>query len=58
MMRNGLSNHFGWKPAAFAAAILAASGLAVAACAPLPEVVLPGPAGSAAAPVGEWDSSS
>lgn len=57
MMRNRLANHFDWKPAAFAAAILAVSGLALAACAPLPEVALPGPAGSAAALVGEWDGS-
>lgn len=57
MTRRGSTKHNGWKPAAIAAVIWMASALELAACAPLPEVALPGPAGSAAALVGEWDGS-
>jgi hypothetical protein len=40
---------------ASAAALVFAAGLVLSACAPPPEIALPGPRGSADALVGEWD---
>jgi hypothetical protein len=46
-----------WRRIGGVAVLWIAAGFGMGACAPLPEVALPGPPGSAAALAGEWDGS-